>query len=321
MSRWDQVHEPQTIEQAFQRKTIDDLKPLTRFFVEKPPTRKGELVKLLTRFLSDADQVRTLYEQLPPLAKQAVQEAAHDQHGQIDRQRFEAKYGALPEFSEPAPESNRYSSYSSSRTHPTRLILFLPDYRSLPTDLRVSLQTFVPSPEEYQLPVRSELPATVEMTHETWTARGEKVEIEEVPLRVRLTIRDAEHDMKAVLRLIDVGTVRVTDKKHQPTAAALKLVAGILQGGDFYTAEDQDEYDRDPGSDLTIKPFAWPMIVQAAGLAQVAGDRLELTPAGRKALRGPLTRCWPPLGRSGAAARCSMSLAGSARSRARARPA
>ncbi len=93
--------------------------------------------------------------------------------------------------------------------------------------------------------------------------------------------------MKAVLRLIDVGTVRVTDKKRQPTAAAMKAVTAVLQGGDFYTEDDQGEYSDDPSSDLAIKPFAWPMIVQAAGFARVAGGRLELTPAGRKALARP----------------------------------
>ena len=71
----------------------------------------------------------------------------------------------------------------------------------------------------------------------------------------------------------------------------MKAVAGVLQGGDFYTEEDQDEYSHDPASDLAIKAFAWPMIVQAAGFAHAAGDRLTLTPAGRKALARPAPEC------------------------------
>jgi hypothetical protein len=61
----------------------------------------------------------------------------------------------------------------------------------------------------------------------------------------------------------------------------------VLVGGDFYTAEDADEYKDDAAYDLAIKAFAWPMLVQAGGLAQKSGDELSLTPAGRKALAGP----------------------------------
>src|SRR5262249_38911867 len=48
-----------------------------------------------------------------------------------------------------------------------------------------------------------------------------------------------------------------------------------------------EESKYDPAFDLAIKVFAWPMLVQAAGLAQKSGDDLTLTPAGRKALGGP----------------------------------
>ena len=76
-------------------------------------------------------------------------------------------------------------------------------------------------------------------------------------------------------------------KKRQPTAAARQEVAAVLLDGDFYATEDQDEYKDDAAYDLAIKAFAWLMIVQAAGLAQSKGGRLELTPAGRKALSQP----------------------------------
>ena len=61
--------------------------------------------------------------------------------------------------------------------------------------------------------------------------------------------------------------MRVSDKKRQPTAASQKAVAEVLAGGDFYTVEDQEEWKDDPAFDLTIKAFAWPMHLQAAGLA------------------------------------------------------
>src|ERR1019366_6724374 len=36
-----------------------------------------------------------------------------------------------------------------------------------------------------------------------------------------------------------------------------------------------------------IRAFAWPLLIQAGGLAQLAGTRLQLTKAGRKALSEP----------------------------------
>ena len=54
-----------------------------------------------------------------------------------------------------------------------------------------------------------------------------------------------------------------------------------LSEGDFYTDADRCEWSHDPASDLTVKAFAWPMLLQAAGLAGTAGQKLQLTPAGR----------------------------------------
>jgi hypothetical protein len=67
----------------------------------------------------------------------------------------------------------------------------------------------------------------------------------------------------------------------------VRAVAGVLHGGDFYRPEDQGDNEYAPDRDLAIKAFAWPILVQAAGLAQRAGDKLGLTPAGRKALTPP----------------------------------
>lgn len=79
----------------------------------------------------------------------------------------------------------------------------------------------------------------------------------------------------------------MTDKKLVPTEASRKAVAGVLTGGDYYTPDDADEYDGDPAHDLVVRAFAWPMLVQAAGLAEKRGDALKLTPAGRDALTKP----------------------------------
>jgi hypothetical protein len=58
----------------------------------------------------------------------------------------------------------------------------------------------------------------------------------------------------------------------------VRLVASVIDGGDFYVGDD------DVGA---IKAFAWPLLVQAAGLAASSPGRLVLTKAGTRALTAP----------------------------------
>jgi hypothetical protein len=285
---WRADERPLTTQGAFQKLTIDHLKPLALLLASEAPKRKPELVALLTDAMTRPAQVRAQYDQLEPLAQKAVQEAVHDPEGQLRRDRFCARYGQMPAFYEAQPEerSSLYGYYDR-RSQPTTLRLFFSHTDQLPTDLWDLLLTFVPPPPEFALPIRADLPATVPLIQFNWVGNRRVEETEEVPLRVRDTAREAEHDLKAVLRLIEAGRVRVSDKKRQPTAATMRALTEILLGGDFYGPDDQDEEGYDPSGDLTLKAFAWVMLVQAGGLAQKAGDNLELTAAGRKALTRP----------------------------------
>lgn len=85
---------------------------------------------------------------------------------------------------------------------------------------------------------------------------------------------------------MDSGRVAVSDRKRQPTATSTRAVAGVLQGGDFYTEGQECTRDRRRGPDRAgaIRSFAWPMLLQAGGLARCWGSKLRLTPAGRAAM-------------------------------------
>ncbi len=164
---------------------------------------------------------------------------------------------------------------------PTPLALFFPDYEFLPSDVRAVLLRFVPPPEPFVIRTLAGSPSDHMLVRPDWVERRPA---EAVAVRVRETAREAEADLPAVLRLIDAGKVRVTDRKRTPTEASRDAVAGVLAGGDFYTSADEDEHGADPAGDLAIRAFAWPMLVQAAGLAEKRGDALKLSPAGRAAL-------------------------------------
>ncbi|WP_125613087.1 hypothetical protein [Specibacter cremeus] len=76
--------------------------------------------------------------------------------------------------------------------------------------------------------------------------------------------------LPAVLALAEAGKLRASATTRRPSAATLRLLADALPGGDFYPDEP-------------ISTYAWPLLIQAGGLAD--GPRLQLTPRGRAALR------------------------------------
>jgi hypothetical protein len=268
-----------TAREAFSRLTVDDLRALLALVRGPIQARKAELVDQLAGVMEDPKEVRALYDGLEDLARKAVQEATHDSLGVLHRSRFAAKYGGLPVFDEPGRQ--RY------QTHPTKLRLFFPRQNMLPTDLRATLLGFVPEPPTLSVSAGDELPTRVRRPQRDLGGYYRKPDQEEVDLRVRETTRAALLGVKAVLRLIDAGEVKVGEKTRRPSQASLKAVASVLSEGDFYQDADRCEWEYDPASDLAMKAFAWPMLLQAAGLAGIAGSKLQLTPAGRKATTRP----------------------------------
>ncbi len=277
--RYRQETEPLTIRETLALLNVDELKPLLALVVGPVQGRKAELVERLAEILENPKEVRNLYEGLDALARKAVQEAAHDPEGAWHEPQFRAKYGRSPDFG----GAGRYRNEEK----PTTLNLFFPDYQVLPYDLRDMLRTFVPEPPPLRIDTRDDLPATIRRPHVNLGPYHTEPDEEEVELRVRHTARAALHDVKAVLRLIDAGEVRVGDKTRRPSQAAVNAVAAVLTEGDFYTDADEEEWEHDPASDLAMQAFAWPMLLQAAGLAQPAGAKLQLTAAGRKATTQP----------------------------------
>jgi hypothetical protein len=77
-----------------------------------------------------------------------------------------------------------------------------------------------------------------------------------------------------VLELCAAGEVKCSATTGRPSAATIRTIDAYLAHGDFY-------------ADEPIAAFAWPLLVQAGGLAKLDGTRLQLTPKGRAALGRP----------------------------------
>ena len=253
-----------TLNEVLPRLTVDQLKSLMRWLPDASPTgRKDLLVGAILRSLA-GDGLRALWDRLDDIQRMAVAETAYALDGLFDGNRFRAKYARLPEFTI-NENGRRYSYYGP----PTALGLFLyhqDGCYSLPDDLRERLKAFVPEPEPVRLSTIETLPA----------------EIGENRLTVRHTERDAMVDLSVLLRLTDQGKIQVSDKTSLPGAATLRLLTESLAGGDFYADKPkQDQRGQEIGP---IKAFSWPLMLQAAGLAQRNGSKLALSTAGRKAL-------------------------------------
>ncbi|MFI7700387.1 helicase-associated domain-containing protein [Nonomuraea sp. NPDC049480] len=91
---------------------------------------------------------------------------------------------------------------------------------------------------------------------------------------IRETSAEAAANLAAVLQLCAAGKLRCSEKTRRPGAATVAAVAAVQTGGDFYAEEP-------------IAAFAWPLLLQAGGLAELAGGKLQLTARGRTAMAKP----------------------------------
>ncbi len=109
------------------------------------------------------------------------------------------------------------------------------------------------------------------------------------PVTVRRTGPDALSNLVAVLELAAEGQIRCSAATRRPVTATVRLVEDALVAGDYYVGADRGGDHRGVHHDSgePIAAFAWPMLLQAGGLARLAGTRLELTPRGYAVLAQP----------------------------------
>ncbi|WP_214368697.1 helicase-associated domain-containing protein [Pseudonocardia sp. H11422] len=91
---------------------------------------------------------------------------------------------------------------------------------------------------------------------------------------VRHTEPEALTNVATVLQFCAAGKLRCSERTRRPSAATVRTITESLATGDFYP-------------DDAIAAFAWPLLLQAGGLARLDGPRLGLTPKGRAALSRP----------------------------------
>ena len=129
-------------------------------------------------------------------------------------------------------------------------------------------------------------------------------------VRVRCTAADALSNLVAVLELTADGQMRCSAATRRPLTATMRLVQDALVAGDYYDDADREaaphgsaphgsahhdsahhdsahHHSAHHHSGEPVAAFAWPMLLQAGGLARLTETRLELTPRGEAVLARP----------------------------------
>ena len=256
---------PVPLKTALGNLTVPQLKDLASHLPGETPPRKQEVIDMIASALLGG-KARAVWDRLDELQRAAVAEAVHEARGSHDPRRFFARYGANPAFTADGVKSS--DRYSKKKSALGLFILYDPHERCqrVPPDLQAVLRTFVPPPEPIALPGSENFP-------------------EDEALTVRLTEREAAQEALILLRSLEQTRIQVSEKTALPGAASLRALGEKLVSGDYYPwVEKKHKWEQEIGP---IRAFAWPMLLQAGGLATRTGNRLTLTPAGVKALSAP----------------------------------
>ena len=262
----------QTMYASFSASTVAHLKELLALFpyAPKPSSpRKEHLLAIIIAEMAD-EKLPALWQRLDETQQLAVAEACYNTGGLHIASRFYAKHGKSPSFFIPSKHSTSYYSGKMSL-----LCLFFHEWDRefvLPIDLHLKLRAFVPKPAENVLHTIEGAPAPT----------GQNREDETVDIIFRHTELEAITDLSIVLRSIEQGKLSASVKTQMPSNSSQRLLTELLTGGDFYEwLPKKDKWEQEIGP---IKALAWPLLLQAGGLAQINGTKLALTPAGVKAL-------------------------------------
>lgn len=281
-----------TVSDALHLLRVDTLRRMAKYLpVSAPfPTRKLDLVVAVERCLH-GEFYRRAWNDLDGIQQLAVRQLVHGTRDVFRPTQFRFRYGTIPrgcdEFVNCAKPTLpfRFFLYSVDRHH-----LFL----TVPDDLAEHLREFVPPLPPVDLVSEEHFPETVKRDLDRYLPGPDEPRHRHDPLERRDMEQAAARDLLAVLRLISLGQVAVSAKTRQASAAAVRTIAGNMDGGDFFGVEEWTEkLERLAGP---VRAFAWPLLVQTGRLADIHGSRLALNKAGYAALGAPpaetLRRLW-----------------------------
>ncbi len=260
--------------------TVDSLKQRLKFIKEaRKVTRKGDLIKEISKYLL-SDRLKGYWLLLDKWEKLAIAEALYHWNGQIHIDRFKAKYEV--DLTSSFKEQNYYDRHQNKKQ--SALCLFFIN-KYIPQDLQLLLKNFVQQPERNQVLITDNVPEN----YINGKINGKNINGEEdlIPIKIINTETMVRHDLSAVLNLIKNGQITVSDKTNIATSASLRKIEEVLIAGDYFHLDQQEDLENYEGGAIRpIRPYAWPLLLQASSLVKRNGKKLVLTAKGIKALTG-----------------------------------
>jgi hypothetical protein len=278
MPYYDQIPTVTTLEMALELMTVEQLKQLVGVVkADRRGSKKADQIAAIIGSV-EGEGLRTLWSRLDAVQQAAVSEVVHAESPLLDLHKFHAKYGDVPNMG----EFSRWGGVSN----PSVLGAFFFN-GIMPADLKHRLKSIVPEPSPVSLITLEGPPALIRRQYQVYDyeTRKSSLETEEVPVVLEEREQAAQADLHSLLRAISAGKLSVSDKTLMPTTGTIKVIESILQGGDYYPTQPQEDLGEEEIG--PIKPIAWALLIYAANLASLAGKRLALTPIGQKAIPGP----------------------------------
>ena len=270
--------DPNSLSGMLQSYLVEEIRRMYKWFGirDSSITRKDQMIAVITDHVLSAN-LPVLWEQLSKSQQLAVREAVYSKVKKFESRQFEAKYGELP-----SGVGGDYRKFPL----PFRYFLHMPGGYStvsmvVPEDLASKLAEFIEPPPTAKLQSQPSIPESVERL-ESKVRNSKSTQVELVKRSMESA---AQHDLMAVLQLVDLGRVAVSAKTSRASNATIKRITEVLSDGDFFDlVEENQPADQTVGS---IRGFAWPLLIQEAKLAKQSGSKLVLTKNGHAALNRP----------------------------------
>ncbi len=245
--------------------------------LEPVSQRKPDVINWIQTVITDPNRAELLYKKMHSLEQAALRETVHAPDGVLNRKKIAAKYGKFPLLT-----TSGRSGLVGGETSPIPgkqcplLGIILAGQSRIAMDVQRIFRDFVPEPEMPEPEQTSSLPEKMR------TPAGESTR----DYVIHSTEQSALFDVQAMLNLVAQGKVGVGAKTGRVSKAGARVIRAALSQGDFYEedVEAPHQYDVQMGA-TGIRPFAWPLLLQAGKLAQIEGSKLALTKSGQAALK------------------------------------
>jgi hypothetical protein len=247
----------------------DVLKALARQLgLAKTITRKPELIAELDGYVRE--HLPNLLAHCSETEKQLLAEAAHNR-GSINPTAFRAKYGVAC----PLPEN---PCWGSTKT----LLLLLLDYQDgvwkMPPSIADQLRMLFEKPASVAIQVVETFPTDYKPPELGWRKPIAR------PIHIHEGERIVFAELRSVLKLVQAGKLKVTDKGGRPTENTVQLISEVLVVPDFLVDEPPEATNDYTERGGAIRAHAWGVLVQQCKWAKAKGGRLALTPEGQALL-------------------------------------